>query len=92
MSNTRPSRVDALKTPAAVFAALGDETRLSVLAKLCNGVPQSTSRLIWSPKIGVRQLDRDWLTNERGSGAEDQVGHSTIAQHHAAARRSRFNR
>jgi len=28
-----------------VFAALGDETRLSVLAKLCNGVPQSISHL-----------------------------------------------
>jgi DNA-binding transcriptional ArsR family regulator len=34
-----------LKTPASVFAALGDETRLSVLARLCNGVPQSISRL-----------------------------------------------
>jgi len=44
MSNARP-RFDALKTPAAVFAALGDETRLSVLAKLCQGVPQSISRL-----------------------------------------------
>jgi DNA-binding transcriptional ArsR family regulator len=33
------------KTPASVFAALGDETRLSVLARLCNGVPQSISRL-----------------------------------------------
>jgi DNA-binding transcriptional ArsR family regulator len=34
-----------VKTPASVFAALGDETRLSVLTKLCNGVPQSISRL-----------------------------------------------
>ena len=34
-----------LKTPASVFAALGDETRLSMLARLCNGVPQSISRL-----------------------------------------------
>jgi len=34
-----------LKTRASVFAALGDETRLSVLARLCNGVPQSISRL-----------------------------------------------
>ena len=34
-----------LKTPASVFAALGDETRLSVLTRLCNGVPQSISRL-----------------------------------------------
>jgi DNA-binding transcriptional ArsR family regulator len=36
---------DALKTRASVFAALGDETRLSVLAKLCNGKAQSISRL-----------------------------------------------
>ena len=28
-----------------MFAALGDETRLSVLTKLCNGVPQSISHL-----------------------------------------------
>ena len=35
----------ALKAPSKVFAALGDETRLSVLSKLCNGVPQSISRL-----------------------------------------------
>ena len=45
MSNPRLSRPDAQKTPAAVFAALGDETRLSVLTKLCTGVPQSISRL-----------------------------------------------
>jgi DNA-binding transcriptional ArsR family regulator len=45
MSSKRHSRFDALKTPASVFAALGDETRLSVLARLCNGVPQSISRL-----------------------------------------------
>ena len=45
MSNNRKSRLDALKTSATVFAALGDETRLSVLGRLCNGVPQSISRL-----------------------------------------------
>ncbi|HEY2644107.1 MAG TPA: metalloregulator ArsR/SmtB family transcription factor [Galbitalea sp.] len=45
MSNERRSRSDALKTRASVFAALGDETRLSVLTKLCSGVPQSISRL-----------------------------------------------
>ena len=45
MSNERDSRPDALKTRASVFAALGDETRLAVLAKLCNGLPQSISRL-----------------------------------------------
>jgi DNA-binding transcriptional ArsR family regulator len=45
MSSKRNSRFDPLKTPATVFAALGDETRLSVLSRLCNGVPQSISRL-----------------------------------------------
>jgi len=45
MSSKRLRRADALKTRALVFAALGDETRLSVLGKLCNGKPQSISRL-----------------------------------------------
>ena len=45
MSNERESRLDPLRTRASVFAALGDETRLSVLSKLCSGVPQSISRL-----------------------------------------------
>jgi DNA-binding transcriptional ArsR family regulator len=41
----RHSRPAALKARASVFAALGDETRLSVLVKLTNGKPQSISRL-----------------------------------------------
>src|SRR5437868_7207299 len=45
MSSERPSPFEALKTPASVFAALGDETRLAVLAKLSNGLPKSISRL-----------------------------------------------
>ena len=35
----------ALARPAAVFAALGDETRLAVLARLSEGEPQSIARL-----------------------------------------------
>jgi DNA-binding transcriptional ArsR family regulator len=34
-----------MKTRAAVFAALGDETRLAVVAKLVGGEAQSISRL-----------------------------------------------
>jgi DNA-binding transcriptional ArsR family regulator len=34
-----------LRTRASLFAALGDETRLSVLTKLSRGEPQSISRL-----------------------------------------------
>ncbi|MEW6644853.1 MAG: metalloregulator ArsR/SmtB family transcription factor [Pseudomonadota bacterium] len=35
----------ALKQRASVFAALGDETRLSVLGRLSAGTPQSITRL-----------------------------------------------
>ena len=43
--SSRRNRSTALKTRASLFAALGDETRLSLLARLCNGSPQSFSRL-----------------------------------------------
>lgn len=33
------------RTPAPVFAALGDETRLALVAKLCGGEPRSISQL-----------------------------------------------
>ncbi|HEY4740277.1 MAG: metalloregulator ArsR/SmtB family transcription factor [Candidatus Acidiferrales bacterium] len=43
MSRRNPSRVIAKRAP--VFAALGDETRLSLVAKLCVGRPRSISQL-----------------------------------------------
>jgi DNA-binding transcriptional ArsR family regulator len=45
MSSSRHSGSAALSTRAAVFAALGDETRLAVLARLAKGRPQSISQL-----------------------------------------------
>ena len=45
----RPSA--ALKARASLFAALGDETRLSVLARLSRGEPQSISRLTGGTKL-----------------------------------------
>ena len=39
------SGASALARPASVFAALGDETRLAVLARLSQGEPQSIARL-----------------------------------------------
>ena len=41
----------ALKARASLFAALGDETRLSVLARLSRGEPQSISRLTAGTKL-----------------------------------------
>lgn len=36
---------------AVVFAALGDETRLLLIAKLCNGQPRSISELTQGSKL-----------------------------------------
>lgn len=43
----RPAGIErkALKGAAPVFAALGDETRLKVVARLCAGGPMSIQRL-----------------------------------------------
>jgi DNA-binding transcriptional ArsR family regulator len=57
MSNKRHSQF-ALKTRAAVFAALGDETRLSVLAKLGNGQRQSISRLTAGTKLSRQAVTK----------------------------------
>jgi DNA-binding transcriptional ArsR family regulator len=40
-----PSAAAILRTRASVFAALGDETRLGLLAKLTRGEPLSIARL-----------------------------------------------
>jgi DNA-binding transcriptional ArsR family regulator len=45
LNASRSSRRAETRTRAAVFAALGDETRLSVLAKLAGGERQSIMRL-----------------------------------------------
>ena len=58
MSSDRNSRSDTLKTRASVFAALGDETRLSVLTKLCDGVPQSISRLTAGTKLSRQAVTK----------------------------------
>lgn len=58
MSAQRRSRTAAKRqSQAAVFAALGDRTRLSLVAKLCNGQPHSISQL-----TGGSQLTRQAIT------------------------------
>jgi DNA-binding transcriptional ArsR family regulator len=45
MSSVRPKRRAEHRDRASIFAALGDQTRLSLIGKLSNGAPQSISRL-----------------------------------------------
>ncbi|MBV9218330.1 MAG: helix-turn-helix transcriptional regulator [Methylobacteriaceae bacterium] len=70
MSNSRHRR-NALRARASVFAALGDETRLSVLAKLCGGRPLSISRLT----IGTH-LSRQAVTKHLRVLAQAGIVHS----------------
>jgi DNA-binding transcriptional ArsR family regulator len=67
MSNKRHSGTAASKICASVFAALGDETRLSVLAKLTNGEPQSISRLTAGTNL-TRQAVTKHLRVLEGAG------------------------
>jgi DNA-binding transcriptional ArsR family regulator len=62
---------------APVFAALGDETRLSLVAKLCQGPPRSISRLTQGSKLTrqaitkhLRVLERAGLVHGIRSGRE----------------------
>jgi len=68
ISSKRLSAPAALKTRASIFAALGDETRLSVLARLANGQPQSISRLTAGTDL-TRQAVTKHLRVLQGVGA-----------------------
>src|SRR5262245_16450128 len=56
-----------LKTSAPVFAALGDETRLRLVAFLCTGGPMSIARLTSGTDI-TRQAVTKHLTVLSGAG------------------------
>jgi DNA-binding transcriptional ArsR family regulator len=57
----------ALKARAAAFAALGDATRLSVLARLAQGEPQSIARLTAGTRL-TRQAVTKHLRVLQGAG------------------------
>jgi DNA-binding transcriptional ArsR family regulator len=48
---TRSSKTAGRQTQAPVFAALGDETRLRLVTKLCTGQPRSISELTEGSKL-----------------------------------------
>ncbi len=54
----RRSENSARKTYAAVFAALGDTTRLSVLARLSQGEPQSIARLTEGTRLSRQAVTK----------------------------------
>jgi DNA-binding transcriptional ArsR family regulator len=67
-----PSAAAALRARASVFAALGDETRLGLLARLMNGEPQSISRLTSGTRL-TRQAVTKHLRVLEGAGVVHSV-------------------
>ncbi|HEY5829255.1 MAG: ArsR/SmtB family transcription factor [Hyphomicrobiaceae bacterium] len=72
MLDKRRSGSAALKMHASVFAALGDETRLSVLARLSRGERQSIARLTAGTKL-TRQAVTKHLRVLEGAGVVRSV-------------------
>src|ERR1700719_1200321 len=78
MSRKSHSRWTA-KRRAPVFAALGDETRLSLVAKLCGGQPHSISQLTGGSKMTrqaitkhLRVLESAGIVHSVRSGRESR--------------------
>jgi DNA-binding transcriptional ArsR family regulator len=78
MSHKRHSSA-AAKQRAPVFAALGDETRLSLVARLCAGQPYSISELTQGHKLTrqaitkhLRVLERAGIVHSIRTGRESR--------------------
>ena len=66
MSRRSHSRVAARRrTHAPVFAALGDKTRLSLVAKLCKGQPYSISQLTVGSRLTRQAITKHLRVLER---------------------------
>src|ERR1035437_8413427 len=73
----RSSTTAKREAPAPVFAALGDETRLWLVAQLCGGQPRSISQLTAGSKLTrqaitkhLRVLERVEIVHSVRSGRE----------------------
>jgi DNA-binding transcriptional ArsR family regulator len=79
MSHPRASVRAAGRHHASVFAALGDETRLSLVGRLSSGPPQSISRLARGSRLTrqaitkhLRVLERAGVVHSVRVGREQQ--------------------
>jgi len=81
MSPKSPSTSAArrrIHAPAAVFAALGDQTRLSLVAELCRGRPRSITQLAEGSRLTrqaitkhLRVLEQAGIVHSLRSGREN---------------------
>jgi DNA-binding transcriptional ArsR family regulator len=62
---SRRNRSSAAAKRAPVFAALGDKTRLSLVAKLCGGRPRSISQLTKGSRLTRQAITKHLRVLER---------------------------
>jgi len=62
---SRRGMAAAARDRAAIFAALGDETRLLLIAKLCSGQPHSISELTVGSKLTRQAITKHLVTLEQ---------------------------
>jgi DNA-binding transcriptional ArsR family regulator len=81
MSSARRKHRAPLKAQVSLFAALGDETRLSLIGKLSSGPPQSISRLAEGTALSrqaitkhLRLLEGVGLVRKERVGRESRFG------------------
>lgn len=72
LPNLQPKRGDALKKHAALFSALGDATRLSIVGRLSSGAPHSISELTQGSKL-TRQAITKHLRVLEGAGVVHSI-------------------
>jgi DNA-binding transcriptional ArsR family regulator len=65
LRKTRSSITTRRQTQAPVFAALGDETRLRLVARLCDGQPRSISQLTEGSKLTRQAVTKHLRVLER---------------------------
>jgi DNA-binding transcriptional ArsR family regulator len=69
------------RAPARLFAALGDETRLRLVARLCDGGPASITRLTARSKITRQAITKHLrLMEDSGLVRSTRQGRETIWQ------------
>jgi DNA-binding transcriptional ArsR family regulator len=79
MSRKSPRVIRQRRAHAPVFAALGDETRLSLIAKLCGGEPRSIAQLTEDSRLSrqaitkhLRVLEKAAIVHSVRSGRESR--------------------
>ena len=74
-------RAESLGPPAVIFAALGDETRLRLLARLRDDGPLSIATLADGFEISRQAISKHLrVINDAGLAASSRVGRETVWQ------------